>query len=78
MPLGANPHIFFHNENERYGELKAHKKGAVLIDVSSPTTTANSDGENGGGSGGSEGGLGIRGSAGHRYQKSQDIVIESA
>lgn len=82
VPLGANPHVFFHNENERYGELKAHKKGAVLIDVSSPkSTAADNDGDNGSGSGGEGGGggLGIRGSAGgHRYQKSQDIVIESA
>lgn len=49
-----------------------------MIDISSPTTVATSDGENGSRSGG-EGGLGVRGgSAGHRYQKSQDIVIESA
>ncbi|GAM42134.1 hypothetical protein TCE0_043r15827 [Talaromyces pinophilus] len=79
VPLGANPHVFFHNENERYGELKAHKKGAVLIDVGSPTAAAAGDGDGSeGGSGSEGGGLGVRGSAGHRYQKSQDIVIESA
>lgn len=69
--------MFFHNENERYGELKAHKKGAVLIDVGSPTAAAAGDGS-GDGDEGEGGGLGVRGSAGHRYQKSQDIVIESA
>lgn len=74
--------MFFHNENERYGELKAHKKGVVLIDVGSPTgAAAAGDGDGSEGGNGSEGvgGLGVRGSAaGHRYQKSQDIVIESA
>lgn len=62
--------------------MKAHKKGAVLIDVSSPTAAAAGDDDDGatssGGGGGKGGGLGVRGSAGHRYQKSQDIVIESA
>lgn len=75
MPLGPNPHVFFHNENERFGELKAQKKVPVLIDFSSP---AAADGDDGGCISGGEGGLGVRGSAGHRYQKSQDIVIESA
>jgi hypothetical protein len=73
VPLGPNPHVFFHNENERYGELKAQKKVPVLIDVSPPA-----DGDEGSSTGGEGGGAGVRGSAGHRYQKSQDIVIESA
>jgi hypothetical protein len=80
VPLGPNPHVFFHNENERFGELKAQKKVPVLIDVNSPAAADGGDGGSiSGGEGGlSVGGLGVRGSAGHRYQKSQDIIIESA
>ncbi|EEA19859.1 hypothetical protein TMatcc_010000 [Talaromyces marneffei ATCC 18224] len=69
VPLGPNTHAFFHNENERFGELMAQKRVPVLIDIS-PATADGSDGEIEG-----EGGVG---GAGHRYQKSQDIVIESA
>ena len=50
-----------------------------MIDVGSPTAAAGTAGDGSGdGDEGEGGGLGVRGSAGHRYQKSQDIVIESA
>lgn len=68
--------MFFHNENERYGELQ--KRVPVVIDVSSPKTAADDSNGSGPPSGGEGSGLAVRGSAGHRYQKSQDIVIESA
>ena len=52
-----------------------------MIDVGSPTTAGGTAGDGSGDGDEGEGvvdGLGVRGSVGHRYQKSQDIVIESA
>ncbi|EED14282.1 conserved hypothetical protein [Talaromyces stipitatus ATCC 10500] len=82
VPLGpANPQHFNFgaNENERFGELRP-KRVPVVIDVGPPPPAASGTKDSDTGSntaeGQSEGGGG--GSPGHRHQKSEHIVIESA
>lgn len=78
VPLGPpHPHTFFHSsENERYGELKQNK-APVVIDVSLADDSRRDETRYSRGHARvASTGLIVK-SGIHRYQKSQDIVIES-